>query len=139
MKLIGLRLMLWGGVAFMGIPVVVSLLSSFADSLGFIGGIISLLSPLGLLAVIAGAIIYFISLYREPASKSQAQLPEINRTRFWIGAFLAAAGFGFPAFIVYEMLFVPGNADAIFILMIFGPIGLFAVAAGIILIVRNRK
>ncbi|MDE2386837.1 MAG: hypothetical protein KGL77_04005 [Actinomycetales bacterium] len=139
MKLIGLRLMLWGGVAFIAVPVLFSLLANFADSLGFLGMIVGMAGQFGFLVVIAGAIVYFIGKQREPASQSQAQLPEISRTKFWIGAFLAAVGFGIPAFFVYNMLFVPGGGDAIFLVMIFGPFGLVGIVGGILMMVRNRK
>ena len=131
--------MLWGTVAFFGIPVVVSLLGNLADSLGFLGGILGILSQLGVVAAIVGAIVFSIGKKQEPAGQSGAQSTEISRTKFWLGAVLAAVGIGIPAFFVYEMLFVSGGGDAIFLVMIFGPFGLAGIVGGILLMVRNRK
>lgn len=139
MKSIGLKLMLWGGVGFIGVPVLFTLLGELADSLGFLGMIVGIVGQLGFLAVIAGAIVYYVGMHRDPADQSQKQLAEVSRTKFWLGAFLVLVGIGIPAFFVYEMLFVPGGADAIFILMMIGPFALVGLVTGILMLVRNRK
>lgn len=133
MKLFGARLMLWSTIAL-----IVGQLPSFLseESMFALGPLVALLGWIGLLAwpgIIAGLIIYLVSRPKD------GETLMLRSTRFWLGAALAMIGVGIPGFFIYEMLFVPGGADAIFIVMMLGPFCLAAVIGGIVLMVRNRK
>jgi hypothetical protein len=133
MKLQGARLMLWSAIALVigQVPAFLSQESMFA--LGFAGSVLSGIGQLAWLGLIAGLVIYF----KEKTNESEAS--KLRSTKFWLGVTLAFIGIGIPGFFAYEMFFVPGGADAIFMLMIFGPFGLIALTGGIVLMVRNRK
>ena len=133
MRLLGARLMLWSIVTL-----VVAQAPSFLsqESMFALGPLMAVLGIAGLLAwvgLIAGLIMY---LSNRP-TESQTLL--LRKTRFRLGIVLAFIGVAIPGFFIYEMLFVPGGADAIFIIMMFGPFCLGALIGGLVLMVRNRE
>ncbi|MEY4742254.1 MAG: hypothetical protein RL672_1004 [Actinomycetota bacterium] len=133
MKLQGARLILWSAIALVigQVPAFMSQESMFA--LGFVGSVLSGIGSLAFVGLIAGLVIYF----KNPTNESEAA--KFRRTKFWIGVTMAVIGLGLPAVFAYEMLFVAGGADAIFMLMIFGPLCLIPLVFGIVLMVRNRQ
>jgi len=64
--------------------------------------------------------------------------PVKRRLKFWFGLILTIDSLAVPGFFVYEMLYVPGGGDAIFLVMVFGPLCVLPLVAGIRLMVRNR-
>ncbi len=133
MRLMGARLMLWSTVTL-----VVAQAPSFLsqEAMSALGPLMAVLGIAGLLAwvgLIAGLVIY---LSNRP---TEGQTILLRTTKFRLGIALAFIGVAAPGFFTYEMLFVPGGADAIFIIMILGPFCLAALVGGLLLVVRNRK
>lgn len=97
------------------------------------GQLLAALGSFAWLGLIAGGFWNFIE------RKNQPDAAQPSATKFWIGFMLVAIGMALPSLSIYQMLFVPGGADAIFILMIFGPICLGLIIWGGLMMVRNRK
>ncbi|MDE2592432.1 MAG: hypothetical protein KGL41_06220 [Actinomycetales bacterium] len=133
MKLNGSRLMLWSLIA-----IFVSSIGNFTN-LGtspignFVTSVVESLGSLAWLGLIAGGIWNFIERKNQPDTAAPSS------TKFWIGLVMVGIGLAIPAWCFYEMFFVPGGADAIFLLMIFGPFGLALIIGGALTMSRNRK